>query len=166
MTRRWAELALWVAAIVLAALAGARGRAVASALSSATAPALPWEALGTPSTVLVPRSDALVAASEALVTRDPFRLERKPSGVAYSPALEGAPPPPPRPPRPALAVSGILGGPPWEALLEGIPGREGSALVRRGDTLGGLRVRSITKDTVRITGMDTTWTLTVRRAWQ
>jgi hypothetical protein len=166
MTRRWVELALWAAAIVLAALAGVRGRAVASALLSATGPALAWEALGTPSPVLVPRSDALIAASEVLVARDPFRLERKPSGVAYSPALEGTPPPPPRPPRPALAVAGIVGGPPWEALLEGIPGREGSALVRRGDTLGGLRVRAITKDTVRITGMDTTWTLTVRRAWQ
>jgi hypothetical protein len=165
MRRRWVELALWAGAIVLTVLAGARGRAVASALSSSTAPALPWEALGT-SPVLVPRSDALVAASEALVARDPFRLERKPSDVAYSPALEGAPPPPPRPPRPALALAGIVGGPPWEALLEGIPGREGSTLVRRGDTLGGLRVRSITKDTVRIIGMDTTWTLTVRRAWQ
>jgi hypothetical protein len=166
MTRRWLDLTLWVAAIVLAALAGMRGWAVAAALSSSTAPALPWEGLGTPSRVLVPRSDALVAASEALVARDPFRLERKPAGVAYSPALDGAPPPALRAPRPALAVSGILGGPPWEALLEGIPGREGSALVRRGDTLSGLRVRSITKDTVRISGMDTTWTLSVRRAWQ
>jgi hypothetical protein len=166
MTRRWVELALWVGAIVLAALAGVWGRAAASALSSSTVPAPPWEALGNPAPILVPRSDALVAASEAFVARDPFRLERKPSGVAYSPALEGAPPPPPRPPRPALAVAGILGGPPWEALLEGIPGREGSALVRRGDTLGGLRIRSITRDTVRITGMDTAWALTIRRAWQ
>lgn len=165
MTRRRVELALWVAAIVLAILAGLRGRAVASAVLNPTAPKLPWETLGTPSPVLVPRSDALVAASESLVAGDPFRLERKPSGVPYSPAMEAAPPPS-RPPRPALGVAGIVGGPPWEALLEGIPGREGTTLVRRGDTLSGLRVRSITKDTVRITGMDTTWTLTVRRAWQ
>ena len=166
MTRRRAELALWVAAIGLAVLAGSRGWAVASALSSSTVPALPLQALGTPAPILLPRSDALVAASEVLVARDPFRIERKPSGVAYSPTLEGAPPPPPRPPLPALAVAGIVGGPPWEALLEGIPGREGTALVRRGDTLSGLRVRSITKDSVRITGMDTTWSLTVRRTWQ
>lgn len=166
MTRRRAELALWVAAIGLAVLAGDRGWAVKSALSRSTVTALPWEALGTPAPILLPGSNALVAASEVLVARDPFRLERKPSGVAYSPTLEGAPPPPPRPPRPALAVAGIVGGPPWEALVEGIPGREGSTLVRRGDTVSGLRIRSITKDSVRITGMDTTWTLTVRRAWQ
>lgn len=166
MRRRGVEVTLWVAAIVLATLAGLRGRALASALANSTTPSLLWETLGSPSPVLVPRSDALVASSEALVARDPFRLERKPSDVPYSPAREGVPPPPSHPPRPALAVTGIVGGPPWEALLEGIPGRQGSALVRRGDTLSGLRVRSITKDTVRITGLDTSWVLTVRRAWQ
>ena len=165
MTRRHVELALWVAATVLAALAAARGRRMTSELSTSTGPAPGWDAAGTSSPVLH-RSAALVTASEAIVARDAFRFERRPSGVAYSPALEGAPPPPPRPPRPALAVTGIVGGPPWEALMEGIPGREGSMLVRRGDTLSGLRVGSITRDTVRITGMDTTWTLTVRRAWQ
>jgi hypothetical protein len=144
-----------------------RGRAAAFELSrSATAAAPLWEALPTPAPILGPRSSTLVAASEALVTRDPFRLERKPSGVAYTPAAEGAPPPVAPPARPALAVVGIVGGPPWEALLDGVPGRQGSALVRRGDTLSGLRIRSITKDTVKVTGMDTTWILSVRRAWQ
>lgn len=166
MTSRRLELALWIVAITLAVFAGVRGRAAAFELSKAATGAVPpWEALPAPSSVLVPRSSTLVAASEALVARDPFRLERKPSGVAYSPAAEAAPPVA-RPPRPALAVVGIVGGPPWEALLEGIPGRQGSALVRRGDTLGGLRVRSITKDAVKVTGMDTTWVLAVRRAWQ
>lgn len=166
MTRRHVELALWVGAAVVAALAAARGRRMTAELSTSTGRAPAWDADGTSSPVLVRRSGALVTASEAVVARDPFRFERRPSGVAYSPALEGAPPPPPRPPRPALAVTGIVGGPPWEALMEGIPGREGSTLVRRGDTLGGLRVGSITKDTVRISGMDTTWTLPLRRAWQ
>jgi hypothetical protein len=166
MTRRRLELAVWILAIALAAFAGVRGRAAGFELSNAATVAVsPWEALPSPSSVLVPRSSALVAASEAFVARDPFRLERKPSGVAYSPAAE-ATPPAVRPPRPALAVVGIVGGPPWEALLENIPGRQGSALVRRGDTLSGLRIRSITKDTVKVTGMDTTWVLTVRRAWQ
>jgi hypothetical protein len=164
MTLPRAEVGLWAAAVVLVSLAGIRGWATASALSSYASQAPPWESEG-PSAVLIPRSDALVSASETFVARDPFRLERKPSGVAYSLALEGAPSPAPRPPRPVIVVVGILGGPPWEALLEGVPGRPGSTLVRRGDTLSGLRVRSITKDTVRITDMDTTWVLTVRRAW-
>lgn len=166
MIRQRAEVALWIAATMLASLAVVRGRAVGSALASSASPSRSWQALGTPPPVFVPRSAALIAASDALVARDPFRLERKPSGVAYSAAMEGAPPPAPRAPRPALAVAGIVGGPPWEALLEGVPGREGTALVRRGDTVSGLRVRSISKDTVKITGMDTTWILTVRRTWQ
>lgn len=166
MTRRRAEIALWAIAIVLSALAGMRGRAVAFTLSTPTSGALSWEALAAPAPVLVSRSAVLVAASEALVARDPFRLERKPSGVPFTLAVESAPSAVARPPRPALAVSGIIGGPPWEALLEGVPGRQGSALVRRGDTLGGFRVRSISKDTVKVSGLDTTWTLTIRRAWQ
>jgi len=110
--------------------------------------------------------ELLLAAAEVVVANDPFRLERRPSPVSYSPTIESAPAQPPRPPRPPLAVTGIVGGPPWEALLEGLPGRQGSVLVRRGDTVSGLRIRSITKDTVRISGMDTTWKLAVRRAWQ
>ena len=105
------------------------------------------------------------AAAASLVASDPFRGPRHPSPVGYRPDLEGAPPPPPRPPRPALAVSGIIGGPPWSAVLEGVPGREGGAVVKGGDTLGGLRVRAVRRDTVVITGMDTTWRLIVRRAW-
>ena len=157
---------MWSVAIVLAALAGVRARAVASALSKATPNAPVQASPRTHSSLVDPPAAALAAASEAIVARDPFRLDRKPSDVAYSPGMESAPPSPPKPPRPALAVVGIVGGPPWEALVEGIPGRQGSVLVRRGDTLSGLRVRSITKDIVRISGMDTTWTLPVRRAWQ
>lgn len=165
MTRRRVELALWIAALVLAVLAGVRMRAVAMAIARTPATALSWETYGAPPSVHALNSAIVVAASESLVTRDPFRLERRPSGVPYSAATEGVPPPAPRPPRPTLAVAGIVGGPPWEAIITGIPGRTEAAVVRRGDTLGALHVRSITKDTVRITGLDTTWVLTVREAW-
>lgn len=159
--RRAAELALWVASLSLSMIAGARARGVVASI-----PVSASDSLAAPPPARRERSEVLLAAGEGLVARDPFRLERRPSPVPYSPALESAPPPPPRPPRPALAVAGIVGGPPWEALLDGVPGRQGSVLVRGGDTLGGLRVRSVTKDNVRITGMDTTWVLTVRRVWQ
>lgn len=162
MTRhRAAELTLWVATLSLSILAGGRASDVIASKPNAGSHALD----AAPLPVTRERPDVLRAAGEALVARDPFRLERRPSAVPYSPALESAPPPPPRPPHPALVIAGIVGGPPWEALLDGVPGRQGTVLVRRGDTLGGLRVRSVTKDTVRITGMDTTWVLTVRRAW-
>ncbi|MFL5560838.1 MAG: hypothetical protein ACJ79K_05105 [Gemmatimonadaceae bacterium] len=104
-------------------------------------------------------------AAAALPETDPFRAARHPSPVPYTPNQEGAPPPPPHAPVPALSVSGIIGGPPWAAVLEGIPGRQGSIVVHPGDTLGGLRVRSVKRDSVVITGVDTTWRLIVRRAW-
>ena len=104
-------------------------------------------------------------AAVSLVATDPFRAARQPSPIAYQPELEGAPPPPPRAARPALSVCGIMGGPPWSAVLEGVPGRDGGAVIHAGDTLGGLSVRAVKHDTVVITGADTTWRLAVRRAW-
>lgn len=104
-------------------------------------------------------------AAISLVDADPFRTSRHPSPIAYHTDVEGAPPSPPRPPRPGLSVSGIIGGPPWSAVLEGLPGHEGGTVVHPGDTLGGLRIRSVRRDTVVISGVDTTWRLIVRRAW-
>jgi hypothetical protein len=85
--------------------------------------------------------------------------------VAYSPALEGLAPPEPKAPRPTLVLRGIIGGPPWSAILEGIPGRQGSVVLRRGDTVAALVVRAVRRDTVVIEGADTTWRLTVKRSW-
>ena len=107
-------------------------------------------------------------AAAALRQRDLFRLDRRPSDVRYNPwepaGVTAAPPA--RPPRPNLAVAGIVGGPPWNALVQGIPGREGGALLAVGDTAGGIRIVRITRDTVYLAGLDTTWALTQRRSWQ
>jgi hypothetical protein len=155
-------IALWAIALVLIIISGMRSRSIMAAAPTRSSPS----AEPAPPPLRAETPKVLAAAAELLVARDPFRLERRPAGVAYNSATENTPVPPPRPPRPALVVTGIIGGPPWEAVLEGIPGRQGSVLVRRGDTLAGLRVRAIGKDSVRIVGMDTTWILTVRRAWQ
>jgi hypothetical protein len=109
--------------------------------------------------------DSIARAAAYIVANNPFRLSRQPATVAYSPALEGLAPPTVRPPRPALMLLGIVGGPPWSAILEGIPGRDGSVMVRRGDSLGTLIVRSVGRDTVIINGADTTWRLTLKRPW-
>ena len=107
--------------------------------------------------------DSVVRAAAYIVANNPFRLSRQPATVAYSPALEGlAPPPVVRPPRPALVLRGIVGGPPWSAILDGVPGRDGNVMVRRGDSLGTLVVRAVGRDTVIIKGADTTWRLTVK----
>jgi hypothetical protein len=97
-------------------------------------------------------AEGLARAGAALSEADPFRLDRQPAAVRYRPELEapaGAAPPP-APPKPALVLRGIVGGPPWDAMLDGVPGRPGAVLVHRGDTLGGLTVSAISRDTVTI----------------
>ncbi len=108
--------------------------------------------------------DSLVTA---LVARDPFRVTRRPSDVGYDPVRLAQPVTPP-PPKPMLALVGIV----WDsgrdpsALVEGLPGVDGPRPVRQGETVAGLRVKTITLNRVVITGLDTTWTLTVREPWR
>ena len=108
--------------------------------------------------------DSLVTA---LVARDPFRVTRRPSDVVYDPVRLAQPVTPP-PPKPTLALVGIV----WDngrdptALVEGMPGVDGPRPVRQGETVAGLRVKTIKSDRVVITGLDTTWTLTVREPWR
>ena len=110
---------------------------------------------------------ALRTSAVRLRSRDPFRLERKPSDVQYNPwqPVVVAPPPPP-PVRPPLALAGLVGGPPWSALIEGIPGRDGSVLLQLGDSANGVRFVAVRGDTVVLAAFDTTWSLTERRAWR
>jgi hypothetical protein len=116
-----------------------------------------------------PTPARLGEAAERTAARNPFRLDRRPAPVgfgaqaAYETGM--APPAPPPAFRPPLAVGGIV-GPPWEAVLEGVPGREGGVVVRSGSTLGELRVRSVSRDLVVVQGPDTTWRLSIKKAWQ
>src|SRR5256885_10020932 len=124
--------------------------------------------IGTTSTAttLPPRAqaDSLVAV---LVGKDPFRVTRRAAAVSYDPIRVAQPATSP-PPKPALALLGIV----WDsgrdptALVEGLPGVDGPRPVRSGETIGGLRVKTIKLDRVLITGLDTTWTLTVREPWR
>lgn len=111
-------------------------------------------------------STVLVASAGRLRSRNPFRLDRKPADVRYNPWEPAVvTPPSPPPARPPLALAGLL-GPPWNALVEGIPGREGGVLLQVGDTAGGVQFVALRGDTVVLAGFDTTWTLTARRAWR
>jgi hypothetical protein len=155
--------ALWMLTAIAAALTVAGWRYAARDVDARRIPSL----RGVTQARRV-NADSLHAAASSVAAHDPFRVDHQPSSVAYRPELEGvAPPPPvPKPPKPKLMLAGIIGGPPWEALLDSVPGRDGSVLVRKGDTLGGLRVRSIGRDTVIVQGVDTTWRLIVRQPWQ
>lgn len=167
MSRRGIERVLWV----LAALAGVAGWARWSAAAPRPA-APPPAALSPPAEVAgSPGRAVLGQAVRVIAANDVFRLDRSPAPIAFAAAgggYPGEPPQPPPPPkfRPPLAVSGIV-GPPWQAFLEGVPGRSGSVVVERGDVLeGGLRIRSIGPDLVIVQGADTTWRLTPRKPWQ
>jgi hypothetical protein len=95
----------------------------------------------------------------------PFRLwHHGPSvrfGAGQTPAVAASPPVP----RPHPVLTGVLWGSTSAALLEGIPGHEGAVVMSKGDTAGGLRLTRLKHDRVTLTGMDTSWTLTVRQPW-
>ena len=161
MSRLRVELLLWAAAITSLVVAWLGWR-----YGTPSPVPIPAPSLAAPAVPSDGAADSL--AGERALDLDPFRIARHPSPVEYLSEADGMPPqspPAPKPPKPLLAVSGIVGGPPWAALIEGIPGREGTIVVRQGDTLGGLTVRRVGRDTVTVLGMDTTWRLTVRRAW-
>jgi hypothetical protein len=94
-----------------------------------------------------------------------FRERRALAQVALDPSQPGgaqAAPPPAGPPKPVIELVGIAWGSEPVALLDGVPGVEGSRAMQRGDTAGGLRLRRIAPREVVMTGYDTTWTLQIR----
>lgn len=105
--------------------------------------------------------DALHLAAE-VAQRNPFRLSNRPARVRHGeePVAAQAGRPAYRPP---LALRAIVGGPPWTALLAGVPGQAGTVMISRGDRIDSLQVREITRDSVVLRGPDTTWVLTVNR---
>lgn len=161
MSARWIERFAWAMSAV-AILAGIRTWFELSRPVAAPAPAI-WP-VSPPARTIDP--DSLAVLVEHITSADPFRLDRRPAAVAYGPtdsamvhaAAQAAAP------RPPLVLVGIV-GPPWHALVDGIPGHDGSTVIRAGQTVAGLRVGAITATTTTITGMDTTWRLTVKRTW-
>lgn len=155
-----------------ALLAGAWSVAIAVGLAAmwswATAvPLVPKEPRKTyPPAAAVAAVDTtgLAGAAAALRDHDPFRFERKPTKLRFNPwEPVAAAPTAGRPPRPALSLTGVLGGPPWNALLQGIPGREAGVVMSVGDSVSGIRLDRIHGDTAFVSGLDTTWILVAGR---
>lgn len=154
-------------------LAASVGTAVAIASIGAWTTAIPAAsvlespaAIASPSPV-PPDTLALASSAARLRSRDPFRIERKPADLRYNPwEPVAASTPAPAAPHPVLALVGLVGGPPWNALLEGVPGRETGMLLQLGDSAAGIRFVALRGDTVVLAGFDTTWSLSARRAWR
>src|SRR5262245_1733140 len=109
--------------------------------------------------------DSLASAEESIVSNDPFRIANSPSAVRYDPASESVQSNGSTPPilvRPSFVLRAIVGGPPWQAVIDGFPGQPAGAIVRTGTTLDKLTVSAISRDSVIIKGPDTSWTLSFR----
>jgi hypothetical protein len=107
----------------------------------------------------------LSAAADTTVDNDPFRISNSPPSVQAK--TNGTPlriAPAPQPSRPILVLKAITGGPPWQAIVAGLPGQGGDAVVNSGAVFDALRIQSITRDSVVVRGGDTAWTLTMRRS--
>lgn len=157
MNKRLAEFVLWtvaVAALLAAAIVSRRSLHARDAAAPIVWPAPSPNATASP--------DSFAELATRIVNGDVFRVDRKPAAVPYRIGSDSTPstPPPPPVPKPVLTLVGIVGGPPWAALIDGVPLHEGSVLVHAKDTVGGLRVREISAEQVTITGLDTVWHLT------
>jgi hypothetical protein len=104
--------------------------------------------------------DSLDLAFERLVHGDPFRLSRQPSEIPYSAEALAAPAAAPKF-APALVLRGIVGGPPWQAVIDGIPDLPAGTVVTSGSTFGQLTIRLVTRDSVFVQTPDTAWYLTL-----
>lgn len=62
---------------------------------------------------------------------------------------------------PTLSLRGIVGGPPWRAVIVGLPGVNGAIVVRQGDSFPPVRIGRIDPSRVTIFASDTSWTLTL-----
>jgi hypothetical protein len=113
------------------------------------------------------RSSVADSLTTIALRRPLFRSDRRPAAVPYDPQRSAAPAEPAAPvERPTLALSGIVWGAEPAALIEGMPGVEGSLVLRRGEASAGIRIVRIERTRVVLSGRDTTWILQVREPWK
>lgn len=109
----------------------------------------------------------LTDATGLLLRRNPFRIDHQPTLAKFdpwAPVTVGPPPAVPTPvARPVLSLIGLIGGPPWSAIVDGVPNRSGGVVLSQTDSGGAIRLLRVRGDTVTLAGFDTTYTLTYRR---
>jgi hypothetical protein len=163
LTRDIAPAVLWVLSF---ALAGAAMHAAATSVRTDSVPiATIDEAPAVPAVV---SPELLQQHADSLRQRNPFRLERAPTSQPYGapPAVDVPQIQPDAQPRPVLRVGGIVGGPPWKALIEGIPGREAGLLLAVGEEWNGFRLVWVRRDSVKVTTPDTPLILGLKQVWR
>lgn len=157
MSARFAERFLWAGSLAMALIGAWRLTRPAGAT-----PAVAGAIAPLPSAPAMFDADSLAQYAERATDGNLFREDRSrtPEHIAeQSTALA----PHPTTPVPPLSLRGIIGGPPWDVVLDGIPGRSAGTVLRDGETVAGFTVAVIARDAVRIKGQDTSWTIFLRR---
>lgn len=97
------------------------------------------------------------SAVSAVIAGNLFRRDRSPATeMAQATTISKTPLQ-----RPHIELRGLMGGPPWQALIDGVPGHPSSVLMRVGESVGGITVSSIRAGSVVVRGADTVWHLTL-----
>jgi hypothetical protein len=158
--KRW-YLELSLVGVMVVTL-GAAGLRISHARPDAVL-APPVEVEGKPHAAI--SADSMDLWMAEAIDGNPFRLSRQPSVrvVTASGTVAQQLAQPPRPPRPMLVLKAIVGGPPWQAIVAGLPGQQGETVVSSGARFETLVVQSIMRDLVVIQAPDTAWRLTIKR---
>ncbi len=107
----------------------------------------------------------------ALERTNPFRTDHRMTSLRYDPDRPPppAPPPPPvelpPPVRPPWRLTGILAGPDPVAVFSALPTPDSTRLLQVGDSVGGVEVRWIGSDSVRVAERDSTWVFRLGTPW-
>lgn len=146
--------------LLLAALL-ATGRAV----TALDVPTYGADARERPAEWSAPSRDSLSRLTDRAAKRSPFRIVAALEEEPAVPIVE-VPEEPLQPviTMPEIRVKAIVGGPPWSAVLAGIPGTVGEAVVHPGDRIAELTVVTLTADTAVLRWNDSTWTIRLERS--
>ena len=130
MTSRRLEQLLWIATALVATAATANTVVRQHTKVRDTAPAVGG---GMAQRRASPQHGSVADQLRDIVGGNLFRRERSAADSVPTLPQPVGPPKPPPPPKPRLILRGLVGGPPWNAILDGIPGHDGSYVVRAGD---------------------------------
>jgi len=98
--------------------------------------------------------DTLRVLRRNIVSRDLFRSAGTTTVAVSAPATPGV--------RPTLTLKGTA-GPPWQAIIDGVPGQPNAVVVRVGSVFDRFIIKSVTRDTVVVQGPDGTWVVSLSR---
>jgi hypothetical protein len=107
--------------------------------------------------------DTLRVLRRTIVSRDLFRSTGTTETSAFGAAAAS---PLPRNTwagvRPTLTLKATA-GPPWQAIIDGLPGQTSAAVVRAGSVFDRLTIKSVSRDTVFVQSPDGTWVLSLSK---